>query len=60
MFDQVISHAGGANSIIVLCGREHVDPLTARFGEAGHDVQTYDLNREEWYIEDWLDHVLHL
>ena len=57
MFDQVIKRAA-CDSVVVLCGREHLEGLSILFKEAGHEVQTYDLNREPWYIEDWLKHVL--
>jgi hypothetical protein len=57
MFDEAV-HTAASDSIIVLCGREHVEPLGVRFREAGHEVETYDLNRQDWYIEDWLMHVI--
>jgi hypothetical protein len=57
MFEQVVQNAACDNAL-VLCGREHVGTLAARFRDAGHEVETHDLNRESWYIEDWLMHVL--
>ncbi len=57
MFDQVVQNAA-CNSALVFCGREHLDALATRFRQAGYEVDTYDLNREGWYIEDWLMHVL--
>jgi hypothetical protein len=57
MFDQVIKNAA-CDSVVVLCGREHTEALACRFREAGHGVETYDLNQEGWYIEDWLAHIL--
>jgi len=57
MFDEAVCNAA-CDSIVVLCGREHVEALGIRFRQAGHEVDTYDLNREDWYIEDWLMHVI--
>jgi hypothetical protein len=58
MVETALAGAGEADSILILCGREHTDSIAARFRHAGHTVETYDLNRETWYVEDWLQHVL--
>jgi hypothetical protein len=57
MFDQVLQNAA-CERAAVLCGREHLEALAKRFQDSGHEVETYDLNREDWYIEDWLMHVI--
>jgi hypothetical protein len=59
MFDQVVQKAA-CDSVLVLCGREHTEALADRFRQSGHKIETYDLNREHWYIEDWLMHVINL
>ena len=57
MFEQMTHHAACENAVL-LCGREHIEALAAFFKDAGHLVETDDLNRQDWYIEDWLRHVL--
>jgi hypothetical protein len=57
MVDQVTKNAA-CDSAVILCGREHTGAMAHRFREAGHEVETYDLNQEGWYIEDWLTHIL--
>jgi hypothetical protein len=57
MFDEVIQNAA-CDRVLVLCGREHIMALGSRLQASGHEVETYDLNREVWYVEDWLLHVL--
>lgn len=58
MFERAFAEAGEAESVLILCGREHTEPLAERFRQAGHSVEQYDVNREGWYVEDWLLHVL--
>lgn len=57
MFDKTIKEAGGAEGVLILCGRIHTDALAQLFKEAGHTVETYDVNKEGWYIEDWAKHL---
>jgi hypothetical protein len=57
MFDKTIKQAGSAESVLILCGRIHADALAQLFKEAGHTVETYDVNKEGWYIEDWAKHL---
>ncbi len=54
MVQSAISSAGTSDTIIILCGRDHTDSLAKRFHDLGHVVETYDLNQENWYVEDWL------
>jgi hypothetical protein len=49
--------AGTSDKVIILCGRDHTDSLATRFRELAHDVETYDLNQEGWYVEDWLKYI---
>ncbi len=54
MVQSAISSAGTSDTIIILCGRDQTDSLAKRFHDLGHVVETYDLNQENWYVEDWL------
>ena len=40
MFDRVIHGAGKVNSVLVLCGYNHVIQLMQKFREAGNDVDS--------------------
>ena len=57
MLDKTIELAGGAESVLILCGRIHTDALAQLFKKAGHTVATSDVNKEGWYIEDWAKHL---
>jgi hypothetical protein len=58
MVRSAVSGAGNSDTILILCGRDHTDSLAKRFHDLGHDVGTRDLNHEDWYVEDWLKHIL--
>ena len=58
MFEKTSELFGGAESILILCGREHAEALARLFRNAGHTVDTYDVNEESWYIDDWAKHLL--
>jgi hypothetical protein len=58
MVKTALAEAGDAESILILCGREHTDSLALRFQQAGHDVERYDVNQEDWYVENWLEAIL--
>jgi hypothetical protein len=60
MATQAITEAGDAQSAMVICGRMHVRPLAERFSEAGHTVETSDLQDHSWYVEDWMTHMMRL
>ena len=42
-------------SILVICGWEHCEGLRTSFQEQGCEVDSIDLTREPWYLENW-DH----
>jgi hypothetical protein len=54
-----LAMAGDARSLLILCGREHTDSLAVLFRKAGREAKTSDLNKEPWYIENWLEHILY-
>jgi hypothetical protein len=58
MFEKAIEEARDADSIIVICGRNHTSALASRFREAGREVEEADIQSEPWYIEDWLAQML--
>lgn len=60
MFERILAEAGDAESIIIVCGRIHTAPLSNRFRGLGHSVETTDLQDEDWYIEDWQQHMINL
>jgi hypothetical protein len=60
MFREILARAGDAESIIVICGRNHVSALATRFRECGHEIEEGDIQGESWYIEDWMDHMRRL
>ena len=57
MLERVLAELQGADSILILCGREHSEALARLFREAGHHADTYDLLQESWYVEDWNSRV---
>src|SRR6267143_382459 len=58
MFHATTKEAHAADSIIVVCGSFHTQPLAHRFREAGHSVEETDIRAESWYVEDWQSHML--
>ena len=54
MVRMALAMKGDAKSALILCGREHTDSLAVLFRRAGNVVETSDLNKEPWYIENWL------
>jgi hypothetical protein len=60
MFEKTLTEAKDRGSIIVICGRHHSPALAKLFRENGHEVEEIDIKSEGWYVEDWLDHVIHL
>jgi len=60
MATKLISEAGSAERVMVVCGRMHVQALAGRFANGGHTVETDDLQNQPWYIEDWFWHMMHL
>ena len=60
MFKKATAEARDAESIIVICGRQHTPALANRFREAGHNVEEADTQSEPWYIEDWMNHMMRL
>ncbi len=49
MFDRVICGAGNAESVLVLCGYNHLIQLKEKFLEAGYDVDCDALYKYEWF-----------
>ncbi len=60
MADRVQAEVGKADSAIVICGRVHADAIANQLSKAGHSVEKLDLQDQDWYIEDWLGHMLQL
>ena len=60
MCAKAVAEAADAQSIIVICGRNHGAALASRFRGAGHQVDEADIQSETWYIEDWMDHMRRL
>ncbi|MGA3055926.1 MAG: hypothetical protein ABSD63_17100 [Candidatus Korobacteraceae bacterium] len=49
MFDRVICGVGSVNSVLVLCGYNHLIQLKRKFREAGHDVDSDVLYKYKWF-----------
>ncbi len=60
MYEKVLAETGGAESIIVICGRYHTPAFVNAFRRAGHLVDETDVQNEAWYIEDWLEHMMRM
>lgn len=60
MVERILGEVGDAASILIICGRIHTAPLADRFRELDHSVETTDLQDENWYIEDWDQHMIDL
>ena len=60
MSNMAIRGAGEAESILLICGRIHTEPIAARLEGLGHSVETIDLRGQAWYVEDWMEHMLNL
>jgi phosphoribosylformylglycinamidine (FGAM) synthase-like amidotransferase family enzyme len=58
MVEQAMAHSPRAQSALILCGGAHTGALAKLFRDNGHDVETYDIIHEPWYVEDWLEHLL--
>ena len=59
MANRVIAEARDSGHILVICGRMHSDSLAAIFRAGGHSVQIDDLLNQDWYIENWQNHIMH-
>jgi hypothetical protein len=60
MIEKTLAEADTAKSALVICGRFHSDALSRRFREAGHDVETADVQDEPWYVEDWMERMMRM
>lgn len=60
MLERILGKVGDAESILIICGSKHTGSLAERFRELGHSVETTDLQDENWYIEDWDQHMIDL
>ena len=56
MCDKVLREGGQLSRILVICGRLHTEPIAALFRRQGHQVETADIQQQNWYIEDWIGH----
>jgi superfamily II DNA or RNA helicase len=60
MFRDILAKSNNAESIIAICGRNHVSALAARLRGSSHQVEEEDIQSESWYVEDWMTHMLRL
>ena len=60
MAAKAIAEAGEADSMTVVCGWSHTQPLAERFQNAGYTIETADLRSQPWYIDDWQTHMMRL
>lgn len=60
MFEKAVAEAADAESIMVICGRYHSQALANKFRAAGHQVDEADIQGENWYIEDWMTHMMRM
>ena len=60
MVSRVLAEAGNADSIAVICGRFHAEAIAHQLSKLGHSVDRLDLQNQDWYIEDWMAHMLQL
>jgi len=60
MVGAMLGSAQGADSAILICGREHSQALADSLTSKGHAVEISDLKDQNWYIEDWQSHMLRL
>lgn len=49
MFGKIQQQRGDAKSILVLCGRLHVDGLTRLFQSVGDSVTSEDVHKADWF-----------
>jgi len=60
MYSRAVKQAANSASVLILCGRAHVAGLAQHFEAGGHEVETTDLQDQDWYVEDWAAHCLNL
>jgi hypothetical protein len=56
---RTLTEAEGCDSVLLICGSMHSDALAKSFRTRGHSVEIDDLQRQDWYVEDWMNHVMH-
>jgi hypothetical protein len=59
MVDEVLTNAQDSDGVLVICGDRHSDAMADLFRAVGHSVEMDDLRKQSWYVEDWMDHMLH-
>jgi hypothetical protein len=59
MVAKVLATGGECDSVLIICGRDHSEPLADFFLAGGHTVETEDLRNSSWYVEDWKHHIMH-
>ena len=57
MAARAIAEAGSVASMMVICGRGHMQALAERFECVGHKVEMCDLRDQPWYIDNWTEHM---
>ena len=58
MCAKALAEAGGADSILIICGRTHAEAIAAKLRHLGHDVEPVDLRDQTWYVENWAEHSM--
>jgi hypothetical protein len=58
MAAKAIAEAGEADSVMVICGWEHMHALGERFQNVGHTAEMIDLRNQPWYSDDdWNERI---
>jgi hypothetical protein len=60
MFREAMTKAGNADSIIIICGRNHSPTLADKFRAVNCNVEVSDIQNESWYMEDWVSQMMQL
>lgn len=60
MVEQVLVNAQGSDNILVVCGSKHSVALAEDFRAARHSVEIDDLTNYQWYVDDWMEHLMRL
>jgi hypothetical protein len=57
MLAQAIRGAEGGSKVLIICGRLHAEPLATAFRGQAHCVEVDDVQRQNWYAENWIEHL---
>jgi hypothetical protein len=55
MLAKMMAALGKEENVLLICGREHMDPIADQLRQRGHTVETIDLTKELWYVENWTE-----